>query len=186
MGIFTRTSAADLDRNAWTPTVELTTARPVIFALADGPAEGDDVNAAAIAEFARLAERPSTDELLQLAAHSPAGDREAVIERLVNRPWTWLAAAMGQAAGAGDDHLVLAGLWWAVYWTHVLFPRNSSVSALEELRLSPIAPDLKADILALGLASAGRLPAHFVVAGDQSGQVTAGWLASVAADLLGP
>jgi hypothetical protein len=186
MGIFTRTSGADSDRTTWTPTVDLTSAGPVILALADSPGGGDAVNAAAIAELARLAERPSTDELLQLAAHSPASEREAVIEQLVNRPWTWLAAAMRQAAAAGDNRLVLAGLWWAVYWTHVLFPRNSSVSALEELRLSPIAPDLKADILALGLASAGRLPAHFVVAGDQSGQVTAGWLASVAGDLLGP
>jgi hypothetical protein len=185
MGIFTRTSTADPDRTAWTPAVDLATARPVIVALTASAGGRADVDPAAIAELARLAERPSTGELLQLAAHAPASDREAVIEQLVNRPWTWLAAAMRAAAGAGDDQLVLAGLWWAVYWTYVLFPRNSSVGALEELRLSPIAPALKADILSLGLASAALLPAHVVVAGDQSGQVTAGWLASAAAGLLG-
>jgi hypothetical protein len=184
MGIFTRASAADADRMAWTPAVDLVTARPVIFALAGSPAGRDQGNAAAMGEFVRLAERPSTEQLLRLAAQSASSDRESAIEQLVNRPWTWLAAAMRLAAEAGDHHLVLAGLWWAVYWTNVLLPRNSTVSALEVLRLSPIAPGPTADILALGLASAARLPDGFVVAGDQSGQVTAGWLASVAPDLL--
>jgi hypothetical protein len=184
MGIFSPKRAPNAKDPAWTPTVDMAAARPTIFALANSPGGNDVENGAAIARFVQLSERPSTVQVIQLAAKA-GNDRSRLIEQTLNRPWTWLAAVMRQAGTAGDHHLVLAGLWWACYWTSDLLPRNNNISALDELELCPIEPTLKAEILALGLASAGKLPENFVVAGDQTGQLLVGTLALAAPRLLG-
>jgi hypothetical protein len=184
MGLFNRQPVSNTRSPAWTPTVDMATAGPVVFALADYPSGNDARNAAALATFVRLSGRPSTEQLIKLIASAPSSSRDSVTDQLLNRPWTWLAAVMRQAASAGDHHLVLMGLWWACYWTSDLLPRNNNIGALEELGLCPIARSLKTEILSLGLASADQLPAEFVVAGDETGHLTAGKLADVAAALL--
>jgi hypothetical protein len=184
MGIFTRKAELDGEAPAWLPTVDMATARPVIFALANARAASDAETGAAIARFVSLSERPSTEQLFRLAGNGASHDPDS-LEQLLNRPWAWLAAAMRRAGLAGDHHLVLAGLFWACHWTSDLLPRNENLGALEELGLCPIAPALKAEILALGMASADRVPADFVVARNQRGQLLAGSLALTAPALLG-
>lgn len=172
----------------WSPTVDMRTARPVVFALADYPGGNDVRNYDAVTTFVRLSERPPTQRLLQIVADTvaanPSYGQGSLIEQLLNRPWNWLALVMWRAGSDGDHHLVLAGLWWACYWTSELLPRNNSIGALEEWGLCPIRPSLKTEILSLGIASASRLPENFVVAGDQTGQLLVGRLAQIAPEIL--
>jgi hypothetical protein len=184
MAIFARKPARDASAQVWAPTIDTVTARPVIFALASAPGLNDAQAGAAIAAFVRLSERPSTEQLLRLAANA-GSSRDAVIRQALDRPWTWLAAVMRQAGSAGDHHLVLAAMFWACYWTSNLLPRNNTLGALEELGLSPIDTAIKKEILSLGKNSAEKLPEDFVVAGDETGQLLAGTLALAAPELLG-
>ena len=53
------------------------------------------------------------------------------------------------------------------------------------MQVDPIPTDLKVDLHNCGVTSARQLPENFVIAGDASGQIMAGPLASAAASLLG-
>jgi hypothetical protein len=161
--------------SSWTPTVDLDTDRPVVFALANAPVSNDMQVRSAIAQFVRLSERPSLEQALNLIRTEPA---------VLHRPWIWLAAVMREATAAGDHHLATAGLYWACYWTNDLVPRNN-LGSLMELELDPIPVPQKAELLALGLASASQLPEDFVIVGDETGQIHAGPLAQSAGALLG-
>lgn len=163
---------------SWSPTVNMQTARPAVFALADAPASDAAQVRSAIATFVRLSEKPSMDDPRQ-AAQAYMQDPECL-----HRPWVWLAAVMRQAAAASDHHTAVAALFWACYWTSDLVPRNN-LGGLLELELDPIPERHKAEILSLGLASAHQLPADFLIVGDETGSVRAGWLADVAAAQLG-
>lgn len=160
---------------AWSPTVNLESARPVVVALANTPTSNDGQVRSAIATFVRLSERPSLERALRLMRTDPD---------CLHRPWIWLAAAMRDAAAAGDHHMAAAGLFWACHWTSSLVPRNN-VGSFMELELDPIPVHLKAEILSLGVASAQQLPPEFLIVGDETGSVQAGPLAANAAVQLG-
>ena len=83
----------------WTPTVDLATARPVLFALASAPASTDAQVRQAIAELIHVSGRPSLLEAIELLKHEPD---------VVHRPWIWLAAAIREAAAAGDNEVAAA------------------------------------------------------------------------------
>jgi hypothetical protein len=156
---------------SWSPHVDLPTARPVVFALANAPKSNDAQVRSAIADFVRLSERPS----LERALHDPES---------LHRPWVWLAASMRQAAAADDHHMASAALFWACYWTSGLVPQLD-LGAFVELELDPIPEQRKAEIQSLGVASAQQLPNDFVVVGDETGAIYAGSLAATAATQLG-
>lgn len=163
---------------AWSPTVDLATARPAVFSLANAHVSNDMQVRAAIADFVRLSERPSTEDTYQFAAEL-IRDPECT-----RRPWAWLAAVMRDASAAGDHHLAAAALSWACYWTSDLVPRNSMAEFIV-LELDPIPEPRKAEILSLGVAAAKQLPVGFAVVGDEINSVRAGPLADKAATLLG-
>ena len=163
MGLF------DSDRHGsptdgWTPTVDLATARLVVFALANSPHAGAGQVREAISDLGRLSDRP--DDPLEIAFQ--LGDDPDV----VHRPWIWLRAVVLAAAADHDDHLVAAGLFWAFLWTTDVVPRANPL-AFVELGLDPIPLGVMADILAIGIASLTRLPADFVIVGDETGAVHA-------------
>jgi nitroreductase len=163
----------------WSPTVDLATARPAIFALAMAPESNDAQVRSAVATFVRLSERPSTEDAYQVSSLMRSDPEMTFLER----PWMWLTAAMREAAAAEDHHLAAAALFWACYWTSNLVPR-ANLAVFMELRIDPIKPPLKAEILSLGVASAQELPSDFIVVGDATGSVLAGWLAESAAFML--
>lgn len=160
----------------WVPTVEMSTARPAVFALANAPISNDAQVRAAIAYFARLSERPLPEQAIHLIRNDP---------EVLNRPWIWLAAVMRQADAADDHHLAAAGLYWAFYWTSSLAPRIDSAAGFLELELDPIPTALKTEILALGVASASQLPEDFMIVGNETGQIYAGPLAAKVRSMLG-
>jgi hypothetical protein len=159
----------------WTPTVDLTTARPAVLALANTPAMDDGGVRLSIRDFGRLSERPP----LEVAVGQITAD-----PHILDRPWIWLVAVMEAAVAAGDDHLAAAGLSWACYWTYNLVPRND-MGAFMELELDPIPAGIKAQIHTVGAAAAARLPPDFVVVGDETGSIRAELLAATSAQQLG-
>ncbi|HEV7759037.1 MAG TPA: hypothetical protein VGO78_08605 [Acidimicrobiales bacterium] len=166
MGLFDsdRHGSPTNDPDRWTPTVDLATARLVVFALANSPRAGEDQVRLAIAKLGRLSDRP--DDPLEIAFQ--LGDDPDV----VHRPWIWLRAVVLAAAADRDDHLVAAGLFWAFLWTTNFVPRGNPRSFVE-LGLDPIPLGLAVDILAIGIASLTRLPADFVIVGDETAVVHA-------------
>lgn len=176
MALFKKRQAEEVAASpAWAPTVDLATARPAVFALANAPVSNDMQVRSAIATFVRLGGRPPLEVMLHLIRTEP---------EVTYRPWIWLAAVMREAAAAGDDHLAAAGLYWACYWTSTLVPRNKLGDFLE-LELDPIPAPRKAELLSLGVASARQLPEDFVIVGDETGTVHAGPLADMASTQLG-
>jgi hypothetical protein len=138
------------------PVVEMSTARPAVFALANAPAMNDAQVGAAITQFARLSDRPPPELAIRLARTE---------RHLLDRPWIWLATVMKQAGNSGDHHLAAAGLFWASHWTCILVPKiGDDAASFMELELDPIPAAVKKEILALGAASVSQLPEDFVVA----------------------
>ena len=180
MGLFRKRKSEDhasAMSQAWTPTVDLATARPVVFALAYAPNSTDGQVRAAIAEFGRLSgsvNGPDTNPhtIARLLSDDPKAS-------FVHRPWIWLGAVARTAASRGDHHLAAACLFWAHYWTTTLVPRNN-VSSFMELGLDPIPPALKAEILEIGMKSLAQLPEDFIIVGDDTGVVQAGPLLRLA------
>lgn len=160
---------------AWVPTVDLVSARPVVFALANAPVSNDGQVRAAIAQFDRLSERPQLEQAIHLIGREPD---------ILNRPWVWLAEVMRRAAAEGDHHLAAAGLFWACYWSSALVPK-CGLGDFMEMELDPIPPHHKREIHAVGVASAAQLSEDFLVVGNQTGSVQAGPLAQQAAAQLG-
>jgi hypothetical protein len=148
----------------WGPTVDLATARPVVFALARAPKTSDDQPRTAVAELLRL-----SDQL-----HGAGGDDGD------QRPWIWLRAVAVQAAAGNDHHLAAACLLWAFVWS--TDPRwREDAGSLPAIRL-----DLKLDILAVGIAALSRLPVQFVIVGTGTDEVRAGPLLDRATTMLEP
>jgi hypothetical protein len=140
---------------------------------------GDAEKRSAIKTLARLSGRPSADrQIMVLIRNEP---------NVLQRPWRWLVAVMREAAGSGDHHLAVAGLCWSCHWTADLVPligvRN--IGAFMDIELDPISPELKREILAVGVASARQLPADFVIFDDGTNQVWAADVAEASAGLLG-
>lgn len=183
MGIFGRREQAQpASPTAYEPVIDMRTARPAVFALAHSMSSNDAQVRAAIANLARLSDRPPPMGILAM-------NRESVhLQRVLERPWIWLAAVMRQAGESGDHHLVMAALLWALHWTTILVPKigADNWAAFAELELNPVPPHCKKEILALGLASARQLPEDFVIAGDKTGEMRAGDLARLAGNLLAP
>src|SRR5579859_1242364 len=140
MGLFGRKESAP-ERPAWTPRVDMTTARPAILALANAPASNDAQVRNAIEKFVRLSDRPQPERAIHLIRDDP---------EVLNRPWIWLAAVMRQASASGDYHLAAAGLFWACYWTSIIVPR-SKLGDFLELELDPIPGPRRAELLTLGV-----------------------------------
>lgn len=174
MGLFSK-RAPEPPVPAWAPNVDLTVARPAIFALAQAPASTDWQVRSAIAEFVRLSQRPSLERALNLIQRDPD---------VLNRPWIWLVAAMQKGSADGDHHVAVAGLYWACYWTSNLVPRND-LGGFIDLELDPIPVPNKKEILQAGLEAAGHLPSDFIVVGDETGQLPAGLIADTAQTMLG-
>ena len=151
----------------------------MVFSLAHAMALNDVEVRAAIADMVRLSGRPPLARAVEMARDEPDVQR---------RPWIWLVAVMRQADKSGDYHLAVAALFWSIYWTATLVPKieNSNPATFAELELDPIPATLKAEIRALGLASASQLPEDFVIAGDHTGQVRVGDIAEFATSLLHP
>src|ERR1700736_3959209 len=115
MSLFRRKQLTWTSSPTWAPTVNMSSARPAVFALARAPVSNDAQVRAAIADFVRLSERPSLENALGLISTEPD---------VMNRPWIWLAGVMRQAEASADHHLAVAALYWACYWTSELVPRN--------------------------------------------------------------
>lgn len=176
MGIFGKRQPAS-QPEPWAPTVDMATAKPAVLALANAPVSNDAQVRAALANLARLSERPSPERAIMMIRAEP---------EVLDRPWIWLIAVMRQAAEAGDHHLAAAGLYWACYWTSSLVPKiGNSVGDYIDLELDPISQKYKADILALGVSSATQLPGDFTIVGNETGQIHAGPLAVQAQRMLG-
>jgi hypothetical protein len=175
VGIFGRRRSPQLGKPAWMPRVDMESARPAVFALADTPALADGQVRAAIAEFTRLAETVPLERAVALMQVEPD---------VTSRPWKWLVEVLRVAVERGDHHLAAAGLFWACYWTSSLVPRFNNVGFFMEVGVDPIPSALKSALLDNGLRSLNMLPDHFIIAGDATGQITAGWLKMQASDLL--
>jgi hypothetical protein len=160
--------------SVWVPTVAMSSARPVVFTLAQAPAMNDRQVRSAIAELVRLSETPPAQTQRIIGSGSD----------VLTRPWEWLGAVMRDAQDSGDHALAAAGLLWALHWSAILVPKLDS-NAFMELGLHPIPALWKAEILNLGLAATSSLPDDFVVAGDETGQMLAGVLARQASGILG-
>jgi hypothetical protein len=169
---------SEVNRTHWAPRVDLNTARPAVFALANTPVSNDMQFHRAIADFVRLSGTPSSEDSYRFA--------QALLDdpKVTNRPWVWLSAVMREAAAADDNHLAAAGLFWACHWTSNIVPRNNS-GGFVQLDLFPIPPETKEELLFLGVASARKLPEDFLIVGDETGQVHAGPLADLAGSQLG-
>jgi hypothetical protein len=165
----------DPEPSVWVPTVEMGSARPAVFMLAQAPAMNDGQVRSAIAELVRLSETPPLAQAQHMIGSEPD---------VLARSWKWLAAVMRGARDSGDYPLAAAGLLWALHWTAGLVPRLDS-NAFVELELYPIPSAWQAEILKLGLAATSNLPDDFVVAGDETGQMHAGVLARQASGILG-
>jgi hypothetical protein len=162
---------------AWTPTVDLATARPAVFALAYAPNSTDGQVVAAIAEFGRLSGSVNGPDvnphtIARLLSDDPKAS-------FVHRPWIWLCEVARIAASRNDHHLAAACLFWAYHRTMTLVPRND-VATFMQLGLDPIPPALKAEILKVGMESLAQLPEDFVIVGDDTGVVQAGPLLRLA------
>jgi hypothetical protein len=86
-------------------------------------------------------------------------------------------------AWAGDDHIVASSLFWAQYWTTVLGPRQGPVEQFEIFIERTIPSNVRSGLVHVGLPAIAQLAEDFVVAGDDTGQVTSGgsevlWLSS--------
>jgi hypothetical protein len=174
MGLFSKKEAPVPPAPAWSPKVDLAVAREIVFALAKAPISDDMQVRSAIAAFVRASERPPLEKALDLQRQEP---------EVLHRPWIWLAAVMREASAAGDNHLAAAALYWACYWTSNLVPRNN-LGAFMELELDPIPGPRKAELAALGIASARQLAPDFVIVGNETGEIQAGPLADSAPEML--
>lgn len=159
----------------WLPRVELQTAGPVIWGLANVPGQADADVRLAICRFVSLSEGLPPERAIHLMGTEPD---------VVHRPWVWLTAAMRAADAADDPALAAAGLYWATYWTSILAPRLALADFLD-LGIDPIPVHLKTEIVEIGVAATEKLPPEQVIVGDDSGQILAGMLASTAARMMG-
>lgn len=163
---------------AWSPHVDLTTAGPLVLALAHGPATTDQQMRSAIDRLVAVSDAP-----MDMMAMVQQINKEP---NIAQRPWIWLLEAQRAASATGNHHVSAAALLWASYFTGVIvpkYPRPTEVWGDTHLDLVP--SQLKPELLALGLASARALPPGFVIAGDDTGAVTAESLAVVAPQWLG-
>lgn len=72
----------------WTPKVDLNTARPAVFALANTPVSDYMQFCSAIGDFVDLSGTPSSEDAYRFA-RALADD-----PNVIHRPWVWLAAVM--------------------------------------------------------------------------------------------
>lgn len=160
---------------AWTPTVNVDTARPAVFALANAPASNDPQNRAAIAAWCSLSNAPRTPEEFVRVV----GSNRNVMERV----WYWLRAVSQSASESGDHHLVGACLFWTLYWVTDLQPLLRANREMEIL-VGDVPADARADIKRIGIDSMQALPPDFVIVGDETGKMEAGLLAETASKVL--
>jgi hypothetical protein len=178
MGIFDRRKPAEHPAPPpYKPAIDMSTARPAVFALAFAPSSNDAQVRTAIANVARLSGRPAPMQVMAMIRTYPDA---------LQRPWFWLVAVMRQAGETGDYHLAAAALVWSIHWSSILVPRiGNNAPAYLDLELDPIPRHIKEEILALGMASLSHLPEDFVIVGDETGQMRAGPIAEIAASALG-
>ncbi len=82
MAIFKKRQPGEsLTPSAWAPLVDLSSARPVVFALAGTPVSSDVQVRAAIEYFVRLSDRPPLDSAIHLIRTDP---------NVLHRLWIWL------------------------------------------------------------------------------------------------
>jgi hypothetical protein len=94
---------------------------------------------------------------------------------------------MRHAGEAGDYHLAAAGLYWAAHWTAILAPKlGDDLTAYADLEPGPISLELRREICVVGIAATGELPEDFVITGDDTAKILAGWLTEVAPSFLVP
>lgn len=158
--------------------IDMSRARDAVFALAYAPASNDAQVRAAVSNMVHLSGQPPLEQIIETVR----SDRD-----IFQQPWKWLAAVMRHAGDAGDYHLAAAGLYWSLHWTVFLVPRfGDDLVAYAELELGPISLELRKEICAVGIAATRELPEDFVIAGDDTGKILAGWLTEVAPRLLVP
>lgn len=165
-------------QSPWQPVVDMNTAKPVVLTLAKTQMLNDAEKRAAIRAMARLSDRPPVEKIQAVFRDDP---------RVFERPWRWLLAVMQAAADSGDYHLAVAALFWCCHWTADLIPviGKRNVGAYLELELDPITPDLKREILAVGVASARQLPEDTIIFDDGKDQVWVADIAEASPGLLG-
>jgi hypothetical protein len=158
--------------------IDMSRARDAVFALAHAPASNDAQVRAAVSNMVHLSGQPPLEQIIE-TVRSDRG--------IFQQPWEWLAAVMRNAADAGDYHLAAAGLYWSCHWTGVLVPKlGDDLMAYAELELGPISLELRKEICAVGSAATRELPEDFVIDGDDTGKILAGWLVIVAPSILVP
>ncbi len=158
--------------------IDLSKARDAVLALAYAPASNDAQVRAAVNNMVRLSGQPPLEQIIETVR----SDRD-----FLQQPWKWLAAVMRHAGDTEDYHLAAAGLYWSCHWTAVLVPKiGDDLAAYAELELGPISLELRKEICAVGIAATRELPEDFVIAGDDSAKILAGWLAQVAPSVLVP
>ena len=158
--------------------IDMSKARDAVFALAYAPSSNDAQVRAAVSNMVHLSGQPPLEQIIETVR----SDRD-----ILQRPWEWLASVMWNAGDTGDYHLAAAGLYWSCHWTAVLVPKlGDDLMAYAELELGPISLELRKKICAVGIAATQELPEDFVVAGDDSGKILAGWLVKAALSVLVP
>jgi hypothetical protein len=158
--------------------IDMSKARDAVFALAYAPSSNDAQVRAAVSNMVHLSGQPPLEQIVETVR----SDRD-----IFQQPWKWLAAVIWNAGDTGDYHLAAAGLYWSCHWMSILVPKlGNDLMAYAELELGPISLELRKKICAVGIAATQELPEDFVIVGDGTGKILAGWLVKVAPSALVP
>ena len=115
-----------------------------------------------------------------MASQLSGGD----VNEVLRRPWVWLAANTSHAHLNGDHEFVAFSAFWVHMWKNMLYPKFGNYEHLTYMT-SDVPPETVAEISALAQSSLALLPADYVLFGNESGQITAGWLGEHVGLLLG-
>ena len=137
---------------AWTPTVDLVSARPAIVMLSELIVSGVPLRGP-LSTFARLSGALAIMDGMRVRDSEPDWQE---------RPWKWLVAVMREAAATGDHHLVGVALLWAHIWHDEIVPETESRDFIE-ISIYPIPAALRTEIAIVGYASLDELPNDFPI-----------------------
>jgi hypothetical protein len=158
----------------WTPTVDLADARRLLLDLIhethrQRPLENNE----ALALLGRFQEAGGVPvDPHRMAAFMRAED----IHTYPERPWLWLAANARIANANGDDELVAYAVFWAGVWNKQFHARFREFLTRAMLMIGGVPRAVRSELQQLGATALARLPQDQVLFGDNTGQVTVGWL----------
>lgn len=158
----------------WTPSVDLGHARRLLLELINEthrqrPLENDEAFAL-LGRFQEAGGVPTNPH--RMASFMRAED----IRSYPDRPWLWLAANARMAGANGDDELVAFAVFWAGVWNKQFHARFREFLNRAMLLIGDVPSGVRAELQQIGAISLARLPQDHVLFGDETGQVTVGWL----------